>query len=193
MKKLFKIITYSIVYLTALFLVYNKFNEFNKFQTLKNINNIDQALKASVNDCGKGYYASWIVLDKAKYFFQNVYGCQKTLENCAYSVKDSKLNQFYLEDHFLSGKDFIELKEKPNGETAYYTGSVLKKYPTIFEIVKNSNHEINGMGLVVLKNFKNDLIYIFTIANTSQSNACSKQEITAHLERIISIAGDSGK
>jgi hypothetical protein len=193
MKKLFKIFAYAAIYLAALILVYDKFHKFSKFQTLKNIGNIERALKESVNDCGKGYYASWIVLDKTKYFFQNVYGCQGKSKNCAYSVKEAKLNQFYLDDHFLSGKDLQELKNKPSGEPAYYDSSVLEKYPTIFEITKNSNHQINELGLVVLKNFKNDLIYIFTIANTSKSNVCGRQEITARLEKIISSTGDSNQ
>lgn len=149
---------------------------------------IKTKIENRINECGQDYWLSWLVLDGNKYFFQDVIGCSANKkENCSFSVKDAKLNQFYNEEnHKVDRKTYEFLNSIENGVSGYYNDlSFLKDFTSINEAIQNTNKQIYELGISVVKDKKRNLIYVFTMTNTAKENTkCNKNKITYILEDL---------
>jgi len=160
--------------------------------------NIKKKIESRVNQCGKDYWVSWIVLDgnvsKRKYYFQDVIGCNpnsKISGDCSFSVKNSKLNPFYNETyHKLDGKTYEFLMGMDTGLVAYYEDlSKLKVYKSMSNALDSSNKEIKSLGLSITKNIKRNIVYVFAMTKTGNSKmTCDKSDMINILEDLSTYA-----
>lgn len=156
--------------------------------------NIRKKIESRVNQCGKGYWISWIVLDgnvsKNKYYFRDVIGCNpnRTIKgDCSYSVKSSKLNPYYNETyHKLDNTTYELLMGMDTGLVAYYKDfGKLKKYASMNEALSSSNKTIKALGLTITKNIRRNIVYVFTMSRTIDSKeTCDKTDIINILEDL---------
>lgn len=157
---------------------------------------IKTKINATINQCGEGYYISWIVLDTKyfhdKYFFQDVIGCNKNKagEGCAFSVKDKKLNKFYNESHYIDDKSYHYLDKLDTGDVLYFTTTNdLYQYPSIYQALNSTNKKIFSGGITVIKNTFKNIVYIFALTETNANKVtCNRHQITNYLEDISKFA-----
>ena len=155
---------------------------------------IKKKIENKINQCGKDYWISWIVLDgnvsKRKYYFQDVIGCNpgsKIKNDCSFSVKNSKLNPFYNETyHKLDSGSYKFLMGMDTGLVAYYEDfSKLRVYKSINYALKSSNKGITALGLTITKNIKQNIVYVFAMSKTGDSEMkCNKSDIINILEDL---------
>jgi hypothetical protein len=155
---------------------------------------IKKKIEKRINQCGKDYWLSWIVLDgnvsKRKYYFQDVIGCnpESGIKNdCSFSVKNSKLNPFYNETyHKLDKNTYKLLMGMDTGLVGYYDNlTKLRTYKAMNEALNSFNKEIKVLGLTVTKNIKQNIVYVFAMTKTGDSKmTCNKSDIINILEDL---------
>lgn len=192
-EKLFCPLVSSLIQIFVLYILFFQFFEIKDhyYSSISNAR-IKAKIESRINQCGKDYWLTWIVLDgnnsKEKYFFQDVIGCAPNKNgNCAFSVKEAKLNKFYNEEfHRVDEKTYEFLTSIENGVSAYYNDmSFLKKFPSINEVLKNSNKTIYELGISVTKDIRRNLVYVFAMTNTSKENkSCDKDQMILILEDL---------
>jgi hypothetical protein len=191
-EKLFCPLVSSLFQIFILYILFFQFFE-TKDHYYSSISNarIKNKIESRINQCGKDYWLSWIVLDgnspREKYFFQDVIGCSGKPGECAFSVKEAKLNKFYNEEfHKVDKKTYQFLSLIKNGVSAYYDDmAFLKDFPAISEVINHSNKTIYELGISVTKDFKRNLIYVFAMTNTSKKNKkCNKDQMIFILEDL---------
>lgn len=192
-EKLFCPLVSSLIQIFVLYILFFQFFEIKDhyYSSISNAR-IKAKIESRINQCGKDYWLTWIVLDgnnsKEKYFFQDVIGCAPNKNgNCAFSVKEAKLNKFYNEEfHRVDEKTYEFLTSIENGVSAYYNDmSFLKKFPSINEVLKNSNKTIYELGISVTKDIRRNLVYVFAMTNTSKENkSCDKNQMILILENL---------
>lgn len=192
-EKLFCPLVSSLIQIFVLYILFFQFFEIKDhyYSSISNAR-IKAKIESRINQCGKDYWLTWIVLDgnnsKEKYFFQDVIGCAPNKNgNCAFSVKEAKLNKFYNEEfHRVDEKTYEFLTSIENGVSAYYNDmSFLKKFPSINEVLKNSNKTIYELGISVTKDIRRNLVYVFAMTNTSKENkSCDKDQMILILENL---------
>lgn len=150
-----------------------------------------------VNECGKDYWVSWLVLDESpfvnRYRFIDILGCNPTDKvSCTFSVKDAKLNIFYDRSHMLDEKSANLIQGIPSGR-AYLRDNIedFKDYAAIYEALTSSNKKIEQVGIAVARGFiikgsiKTSVVYAFALTRTSKDNIkCDKNKITNILEEL---------
>lgn len=152
-----------------------------------------------VNSCGSGYFLSWIVFNEdsnnSRYYFQDVVGCAGEEKSCAISIKNLHLNKFYDQEYHKVDRSTLEFfNSMQTGLAGYYNDIdyLSSRYPTIAEIAHNTNKKIISTGITVTKDIRSNIIYVFTLANTSPTNSrCGQKEIVKHLEFLSTFAGDN--
>lgn len=192
-EKLFCPLVSSLIQIFVLYILFFQFFEIKDhyYSSISNAR-IKAKIESRINQCGKDYWLTWIVLDgnnsKEKYFFQEIIGCAPNKNgNCAFSVKEAKLNKFYNEEfHRVDEKTYEFLTSIENGVSAYYNDmSFLKKFPSINEVIKNSNKTIYELGISVTKDIRRNLVYVFAMTNTSKENkSCDKDQMILILEDL---------
>lgn len=192
-EKLFCPLVSSLIQIFVLYILFFQFFEIKDhyYSSISNAR-IKAKIESRINQCGKDYWLTWIVLDgnnsKEKYFFQDIIGCAPNKNgNCAFSVKEAKLNKFYNEEfHRVDEKTYKFLTSIENGVSAYYNDmSFLKKFPSINEVLKNSNKTIYELGISVTKDIRRNLVYVFAMTNTSKENkSCDKDQMILILEDL---------
>jgi hypothetical protein len=157
----------------------------------KNIATIKKNMGKLVNSCGSGYFASWLVMEtsrkKENFIFEDVIGCNYNhAKDCVFSVKDLNLNPFYNKmEHKIDKKTYNFLSNIPDGEVAYFKDiKELEPYKTIENIIDNTNLPITNVSFTVIKNRKENIIYVFTLTNTNNSNLCNQKKSTILLKRL---------
>lgn len=188
-----------------LMIFYMCFTEFylksRYFQDAKRTNIISQKIGDIVKECGTNSFVSWSTIEdtrasvsKKKLTFNDVVGCiGKNKEHCPVSVKYS--NPAYSKDYFLGYDDYEFLNtgssgiiircKISNGETncPEYTPDALK------EIVKLTNLDLSEISYVVVKDWKRNLVYIFTLSFAKNSiNTCSINGGNLLLDNLASTA-----
>ena len=145
-EKIFCPLVTSLIQIFILYVLFFQFFEIKDhyYSSISNAR-IKAKIESRINECGKDYWLTWIVLDgnssKEKYFFQDVIGCSsENKADCAFSVKEAKLNKFYNEEfHKVDKKTYEFLTSIDNGVSGYYKDmSFLKNFPAINEVIKNS-------------------------------------------------------
>ncbi len=157
----------------------------------KNIVIIKKNMGKLVNNCGSGYFASWLVMEtsnkKENFIFEDVVGCNYNHgKDCIFSVKDLNLNPFYNKiDHKIDKKTYNFLSNIPDAEVAYFKDiKELDSYKTIKNINDNTNLPITNISFTVIKNKKENIIYVFTLTNTNNSNSCNQKKSTILLKEL---------
>lgn len=174
----------------------------NKKELIYNRSIYDARISLEINkiveSCGEGYFLSWIIFneqkDNTRYYFEDVIGCNGKDKNCAFSVKNLHLNAFYDKEYHRVDEDTLEFLNKMQTGMAGYYGDInylTAKYPTIADIAQNTNKTINSIGISITKDVRSNIIYVFTLANTSNNFKCGQKETTKHLEFLSNFAGDN--
>lgn len=160
------------------------------------INNakIKRKIESKINQCGKDYWISWLVLDgnssKKKYYFEEVMGCNEYSTNnndCSFSVKNTKLNPFYNEIyHRLDSNTYELLTTMDTGMVAYFGDTTkIEPYKSMIDALEASNLEIKSLGVSVTRNIAQNLVYVFTISKTGESaGKCDKRKVVGILEEL---------
>jgi len=161
---------------------------------------VRDAMIDKVEQCGKGYYASWLKFEslehKGNYYFQDVVGCSSCegdKKHCGYSVKEKGLNPHYSRrDLVIKSTLYGYLQQIPSGSVGYYIRAELEKmsneYYEINDILNTTNNVILAAGVVVIKNTHNRITDIFIITQTQQNlTICNKQDITKILQELSSL------
>jgi hypothetical protein len=192
-EKIFCPLVTSLIQIFILYVLFFQFFEIKDhyYSSISNAR-IKAKIESRINECGKDYWLTWIVLDgnssKEKYFFQDVIGCSsENKADCAFSVKEAKLNKFYNEEfHKVDKKTYEFLTSIDNGVSGYYKDmSFLKNFPAINEVIKNSNKTIYELGISVTKDLRRNLVYVFAMTNTSKENKkCDKDQMILILEDL---------
>lgn len=191
-EKIFCPLVTSLIQIFILYVLFFQFFEIKDhyYSSISNAR-IKAKIESRINQCGKDYWLTWIVLDgnssKEKYFFQDVIGCSSKPGDCAFSVKEAKLNKFYNEEfHKVDSKTYKFLTSIDNGVSGYYKDmTFLKNFPAINEVINNSNKTIYELGISVTKDVRRNLVYVFAMTNTSKENKkCDKDQMILILEDL---------
>jgi len=157
----------------------------------RNISIIKDNMNKVARTCGEGYFVSWLVMKtsdlKDQFMFQDVIGCNKQMsKNCTFSVKGFNLNPFYNKtDHSIDRETYQFLLSIPDAEVAYFDDiQELNKYNTIKYINDNTNLQINNLSFTVIKNKKENIIYVFSLANTNKEDTCTRKKSTLLLKEL---------
>ena len=174
-----------------LLIFYMCFNDFylknRYYHDAKRNNIISKKIGDIVKDCGKNSFISWetiedsrIELSKRKITFNDVVGCLDiNSQHCPVSVKYA--NAAYLKDYTLGYDDYDYFTNLTTGMLVRceinnrepncpdYTPISLK------EIIKLTNLELSEITFVTVKDWKRNLVYIFTLSFAKNSvNTCSE-------------------
>lgn len=186
---LFKSLTFSALFCISFFLFFHNFEPSNFYKRAIGDDKIKTKLAQLSQHCGVDHFWTWIVINEAKkeFYFQDVIGCNKANpENCAFSIKNLRLNPFYLKTHkFTDDESFKFLSDLNTGAAGYYDDiSFFSQYKTISDALASSNKKLESVGLAVTK-FRNNLVYLF-IKTSSVKNptSCQKNEATNLLEEL---------
>jgi hypothetical protein len=122
-----------------------------------------------INNCGKNYFYSSLVIEGNSYSFDDVTGCRENEKSmtCVYSVKDSRVNNFYNRTHPLDELSLSMLKSQPKNKTvADLDISDLSQYPSIYKLF---NSTLKPLKKIWFKTYwKNDKIKKIFIITTSE-------------------------
>ena len=168
---------------------------FNYYDHHRKTITIEEGMSKVAKTCGEGYFVSWLVMKtsdlKDQFMFQDVVGCNKQMsKNCTFSVKGFNLNPFYNKtDHSIDRETYQFLLNIPDAEVAYFNNiEELNKYNTIKYINDNTNLQINNLSFTVIKNKKENIIYVFSLANTNKKDTCTRKKSTLLLKELAQTA-----
>lgn len=186
-------------------LIYSLFFEFFKIRSdyYSSISNdrIGAKIEEKINQCGKNYFIHWIVLDTeakqsvngqifGKYYYEDLIGCNEMngKSNCAFSVKQQKLNTFYNKEHEIKDPNSLSIFNGMDTGNVLYCDDInecFKNNEAINDIMVNANKRAYSIGLTITKNNINHIVYIFAMTNTNKSNQkCDKKDVTKILEDL---------
>jgi len=191
-----------------LMIFYMLFMEFyvrNRYYSETRRNNIiTEKISEVVKGCGQYSFVSWMVLDDTKASFQknkvefvDVIGCVSNRnEHCPVSVKLS--NKAYLKTYYLGYDDADYLARLDDGllvscdlkdgelSCPEYTPNILRK------MAKLTNFKLTQVSYVVVRDFKANMIYIFTLSFTDNSiKTCTDQVGNSLLENLARTAKEN--
>jgi len=157
-------------------------------------------IEDKVNQCGRGTWISWLVVDgnvsRDRYYFQDVIGCRKDTEEkgeCAFSVKEAKLNPFYNAIYHKLDKCSVSfLNNIPSSEVAFFEDLKALPCETLAIGVGASNSKLLNMGITVTRNTRSNMVYIFTLSQTAPySEDCPKSKRVTILEELSNYAKEN--
>jgi len=153
-----------------------------------NASKVELATKKIRNYCGEKYFTVWMTLQmnksRDKFLFKEIKGCQNTTRpDCSFDVK--VFNPYYSKSHFLDSNTYSFINKFSN-EDVFYTKDMtsLKQYQTIKDILVNTNKELTGLGLKVVKDIRNKIIYVFSITHLEGAKKCDRKKIAGHLDDL---------
>ena len=159
-------------------------------QALKQSQSVDLITKEVdkiINNCGKDFRVSWIVVDPNKkiYKFHDVRGLNAD-SSAIVSSKNPQLNPFYSKIHKIDPITFSFLDKFDNGAAGFYPEiSFFNDKKSARDMISSSNKIIFKVGISVTKNILDNMVYVFIATITSDSyNVCSKDDIVTHLEDL---------
>lgn len=151
---------------------------------------IKKRMSKITNQCGQGYFVSWLILqtdkNKDKYIFKDVVGCNKDRgQQCAFSVVDMNLNNFYNEQQVVDRKTLIFLGKMMTGEIKHFSDiKDINSLPSMKEAVEAANLPIHSLTLTVVKNIESNIVYVFTMSDTINNKSCSKKDMSVFLRDL---------
>jgi len=168
---------------------------FNYYDHHKKIITIEEGMNKVARACGEGYFVSWLSMDikglKDQFLFKDVIGCNKQMsKNCTFNVKSLNLNPFYNKtDHKIDKETYKFLLNIPDAEVAYFKDiKELDKYKTIKYLNDNTNLQITNLSFTVIKNKKENIIYVFSLQNTNKKDTCTRKKSTLLLKELAQTA-----
>ncbi len=117
-----------------------------------------------LKQCGAGSFMSWSVLDGKNLRIKSVRGCVNKSDNCIDgNIKEH--NSIYRIEHVVDPNTFQFITETREGAVAT-TNDIeeWRKYDTLYEIISNTNMPLDSIGITLVRDFKNDIIYAFTFS-----------------------------
>tara|TARA_R110000737_G_C14595333_1_gene488217 strand:+ start:1233 stop:1745 length:513 start_codon:yes stop_codon:yes gene_type:complete len=156
------------VVIISTFLVVQK-KVLNEARTLASIEKI-------LEDCGEGYFLSWIKRKEKFLEFKKVYTCSNG--DCLTDVKLE--NKIYSDKHTIGVLDNQKMMKEKDAffYCRSFNGLMECKYDVLNNILNNTILEIKAIGFVILD--KN----IFALSNTSEEAKCDKEQIIAKLNNL---------
>ena len=188
--------------ITTLYIVFNEFYLKNRFyEDVKRTSIINKKIGDVVRSCGVGSYVSWSTISNLelgnigrKVSFNDVIGClSEDSRHCPVSVKYS--NKLYLEERRLGLDDYAHFTSAD--DAIIYSCDIINRqvkcpgYTPLFlkDIVQLTNLELSSVNFILVKNWKDDLIYIFTLSFSASSvPTCTKQTGNILLESLARTA-----
>jgi hypothetical protein len=191
----FAVFVVQIVLIAVIWFNLPIFPFYKKYSTPKFESKIKKEMQKIVNQCGKGYYISWIEYDnrifRDRYFFKDVIGdnLDHHLPDLINSIKDKELNSFYSKPHEVDYKTFDYIDQLDTGDVRSFKDiKDLKDLPSIYNALTNTNKKIYFGGLTVVRDIRIKVIYVFTLVSTGDfNNICDRNSITQYLEEIATI------
>ncbi len=174
------IIQLVVIFTVFIYIIPSQTNQYYNYSV--NESKINSKITNSIKKCGEGYFISWLVLKtdgyKDKYFFKDVVGCNKENNgNCAFSVKGLGLNNYYNNEHIVDTATYNFLNNLLTGEIATFSKKEhFAKYPSIQAAFDSSNLPLKSLVLTVVKNIQENIVYVFTLSNTTTSERCGIQD-----------------
>lgn len=142
-----------------------------------------------VKECGSYSFVSWAVVndqalkkERRKFHFKDVIGClTDDAKHCGVSVMDD--NPIYNREYTLSYDDYYHLQSIPAGklihynivngridDTEDYTPQIMSK------LVASTNLPLRNIRYTLVRDYKQNLVYIFSLSFTNNSKpTCSSQ------------------
>ena len=144
-----------------------------------NASKVEIATRDIRNFCGEKYFTVWMSLQmnnsRNKFVFKEIKGCYKNqkAKDCSFDVK--VFNPYYQNTHYLD-KETYEFINSFSNNDVFYTKDmdVLDKYPTIQNILTNTNKKLTGIGFKVVKDIQNKIIYAFSITHLEGAEKCGR-------------------
>jgi len=149
---------------------------------------IRQQIYNIVDDCGEGYPVFWFVMqtDKNKDNFM-IKSISEKGESCNGPL--TQCNERYKGIFKLDPKTKAFLASIESGQVIYYNNvKDLPKFPSIQGVITLAEKPIHSLGIVLVKNLQNNLIYLFSLSKTNSNSSCSKDHIIKHLDNLGKIA-----
>lgn len=131
-----------------------------------------------INNCGKDYYFSSLIIDGNQYYFDDITGCREDQKNatCVYSVKDSKINKFYNQSHEIDPLTKNLILQQPRRTVIEPNIEDLLRYPAINELLGITIKDIKKVWFMTY--WKNDTIKkVFIITSANPVEYCNKQAV----------------
>ena len=175
--------------LMAIFFIYFPSEDNHLHYSIKD-GKIFKKMSEVSNSLGEGYFVTWIIINENNFYYKDVIGCnlQTKHKNCVFSVKNLFLNPYYLESHIIDSQTYSFLDTMPSREVAFYKDfEKLKKYTTIHKMLDNTNLEIKRGGFTTIRNYKNNIVYVFIITDTNKTISHDKRMIVDLLKEIAQI------
>lgn len=187
-EKLLCPIVSSFIIVGIVFLIFMPLFAQSQLNAIKAIDDITNKTDDQIRKCGIGYWISWIVIDQSRkqFYFQDVRGLNKDA-TAIISPKALKLNPYYLGIHSIDQETIRFLSSFENGVAGYYADlSFFSNLSVVQKVLKVSNKNIKSVGVSVTKNIFTDIVYVFLMTATSDSNSeqCDKTQIVNHLEDL---------
>ena len=192
----------------VLMIFYMLFAEFylkNKyFQENKNHSIIRNRMSEIVQVCGKNSFISWMVfddnkisLDTKKMSFVEVLGCLESNDGYCPSSLIFK-NKTYLDNYNIGFDDYNYFSKEKDG-TLYNCAikdnqASCDKYTPLLlnQIIKLTNFKLTKIHYILVKDFRYNLVYIFTLSFADDSpSICSDQIINGLLLNLFRITKDN--
>jgi len=128
-----------------------------------------------INKCSEDYYYSSLVISDDSYSFDDVTGCRENENNatCVYSVKDSRVNNFYNQTHNLDKETRLFLRSQPKNEVVIADIEELEKYPATNLLL---NSTLKSIEKVWFKPYwkSNKIKKVFIITTSKPKDYCDK-------------------
>jgi len=113
------------------------------------------AVDRFINNCGKNYFYSLILIKENDYNFSDVSGCKdnyKGLMTCIYSIKNSNQNPFYSKVHHLDKKTLKYLNSKTHNEITYIADvNQVRRFGSINKILLSTKSSIESVWFKTIK------------------------------------------
>lgn len=192
----------SVCAITTLYIVFNEFYLKNRFYEESHRNSIIyKKIGDIVQSCGVGSYVSWSTIKGVdsetigrKMRFNDIVGClSENKDHCPASIKYS--NKIYLKEYRIGLDDYANFSQIQDGmiiscpikdgnaQCPEYTPSTLNS------IVKLTNLKLSNINYVLVKNWRDDLIYIFTLSFSSNAiPTCTEQNGNILLDSLARTA-----
>lgn len=191
-----------------LMIFYMLFEEFylkNKyFKENKNHSIVRNRMGEITEVCGKNTFVSWLVFDdrkisveKRKISFVEVLGCIETKDGYCPSSVIFK-NKTYLDDYSIGFDDYNYFSKERDG--TLYNCTIKDSQATcdgytpllLNQIIKLTNFKLKKIHYILVKDFRYNLVYIFTLSFADDSpTICSDQIISGLLLNLFRITKDT--
>ncbi len=137
-----------------------------------------QSIDDFLNDCGKDYYYSSLIIEKDSYYFDDVSGCRENEKTatCVYSIKNSRINNFYNQIHSLDKLSYQFLLAQPKNSVIEPDINQFSKYPSVYTLFNATLNPIKKVWFVTY--WKENIIKkVFIITSSKPTTYCNASVI----------------